>query len=748
MAKKTKKTADVSEIVHAPARPQLITETIETNYMPYVMSVIVSRAIPEIDGLKPAHRKLLYTMYKMGLLNKDHPRVKSANIVGRTMQLNPHGDMAIYETMVRLTRANEALLHPFVDSKGSFGKQYSSNMKFAASRYTEAKLDPICQELFSGIDKDAVDMVDNYDGTQKEPVLLPTTFPNVLVTPNTGIAVGMASSICSFNLSEICDATIAILKNPKLSMDRLLDILKAPDFPGGGAVIYNREAMREVYETGSGSVPIRSRYNFDKTENCIEITQIPYSTTIELIKKKIEDMMKEGKLREITDVRDESDITGLKLTLDLRRGTDPDKIMTKLFKTTPLEDSFKCNFNILVNSSPRQMGVREILSEWIVFRMDCVRRELTFELKKKNDKLHLLRALGQILLDIDKAIKIIRHTENEDDVIPNLMSGFSIDKIQAEYIADIKLRNLNKQYILNRISEINGLQAEIAKIEEILGDDLKLKALIASQLTEIKKKYGQPRKTQLIHADDVEVYVEDKTPENYNVRIYMTREGYFKKITMQSLRGNDEQKLKENDEIIFETETENICDLVIVTDKCQLYRTKVADFECVKASAMGEYLPAKLGMDEGEKPVFIRVQSGYPEDESFVFIFENGKGVRVPVSNYETKGNRRKLINAYSSASPICGVFYDSEKNPVDIMLISDADRAIILKSSLIPRKSTRTSGGVTLMTMKKGNKLKRALTDYDEKYTKLNGYRKYKIPASGQLLADEDLGALQLKID
>ena len=748
MAKKTKKANEVKEIVHAPARPQLITETIETNYMPYVMSVIVSRAIPEIDGLKPAHRKLLYTMYKMGLLSKDHPRVKSANIVGRTMQLNPHGDMAIYETMVRLTRANEALLHPFVDSKGSFGKQYSSNMKFAASRYTEAKLDPICQELFSGIDKDAVDMVDNYDGTQKEPVLLPTTFPNVLVTPNTGIAVGMASSICSFNLAEICDATIAMLKNPKLSTDRLLDILKAPDFPGGGAIIYNREAMREVYETGSGSVPIRSRYNYDKTENCIEVTQIPYSTTIELIKKKIEDLMKEGKLREITEVRDESDITGLKLTMDLRRGTDPDKLMTKLFKTTPLEDSFKCNFNILVNSSPRQMGVKEILSEWIIFRMDCVRRELTFDLKKKNDKLHLLRALGQILLDIDKAIKIIRHTENEDDVIPNLMSGFSIDKIQAEYIAEIKLRNLNKQYILNRISEINGLQAEIAHIEEILGDELKMKVLIASQLSEIKKKYGQPRKTQLIHANDVEVYVEDNTPENYNVRIYMTREGYFKKITMQSLRGNDEQKLKENDEIVFEAETENISDLVIITDKCQMWRAKTSDFECVKASSMGEYLPAKLGMDEGEKPVFIRVQSGYPENENFVFIFENGKGVRVPASNYETKSNRRKLINAYSSASPICGVFYDSEKEPVDIMLVSDADRAIIIKSSLIQIKSTRTSGGTTLMTMKKGNKLVRALTNYDEKYSKLNGYRKYKIPASGQMLADEDLGALQLRID
>ncbi len=747
MAKKTKKNTEPNEIVHAPARPQLITETIETNYMPYVMSVIVSRAIPEIDGLKPAHRKLLYTMYKMGLLNKDHPRIKSANIVGRTMQLNPHGDMAIYETMVRLTRANEALLHPFVDSKGSFGKQYSSNMRFAASRYTEAKLDIFCQELFSGIDKDAVDMVDNYDGTQKEPVLLPTTFPNVLVTPNTGIAVGMASSICSFNLAEICDATIALLKNPRLSVDKLLDILKAPDFPGGGSIIYDREAMREIYETGSGSVPIRARYNYDKAENCIEITQIPYSTTIEMILKKVNDLIKEGKLREVTEARDECDISGLKLTLDLRRGTDPDKLMKKLFKVTSLEDSFKCNFNILVDSSPRQMGVLEILTEWIRFRMGCVRRELTYDLNKKNDKLHLLLGLGKILLDIDKAIKIIRHTEKEEDVIPNLMSGFTIDEIQAEYIAEIKLRNLNKQYIINRIAEIEGLQAEIAKIKEILEDELKMKALIASQLTEIKKKYGQPRRTQLIHADDVEVYVEDKTPENYNVRIYMTREGYFKKITMQSLRGNDEQRLKENDELVFEADTENISDLVFITDKCQLYRAKTADFECVKASSMGEYLPAKLNMDENEKPVYVRINDKYSDDESFIFIFENGKGVRVPTSAYETKGNRRKLINAYSSASPICGVFHDTEKNPVDIMLVSTADRAIIVKSSLIPRKNTRTSGGVTVMSMRKGDKLTKALTNYDDKYNKLNGYRKYKLPATGQLLAEEDLSAFQMKI-
>ena len=747
MAKKARNTEPTpKEIVHAPAHPQLITETIEKNYMPYVMSVIISRAIPEIDGLKPSHRKLLYTMYKMGLLTG--ARTKSANIVGQTMKLNPHGDMAIYETMVRLTRGNEALLHPFVDSKGSFGKQYSSNMRFAASRYTEAKLDTFCQELFGGIDKDAVDMIDNYDGTLKEPVLLPTSFPNVLVTPNTGIAVGMASSICSFNLGEVCDATIALLKNPKLSVDRLMDLLKAPDFPGGGAIIYDREEMKRLYETGSGSVPIRSRYNYDKSENCIEVTQIPYSTTIEVILKRIADLIKEGKLKEITDFRDESDLSGMKLTLDLRRGTDPDKLMTKLFKMTALEDSFKCNFNILIDSSPRQMGVLEILTEWIRFRMGCVRRELNFDLKKKKDKLHLLLGLGKILLDIDKAIKIIRHTEKEEDVIPNLMKGFVIDEIQAEYIAEIKLRNLNKQYIINRIAEIEGLQEEIARIEEILGDELKLKALIASQLADVKKKYGQPRKSQLIHVGDVTEYDEDETPENYNVRIYLTKEGYFKKITLQSLRGNDEQKLKENDEILLSADTDNLSDLIFITDRCQLYRAKTADFDCVKASSMGEYLPAKLNMDEGEKPVFMRIQKGYPQGESFVFIFENGKGVRVPVVNYETKGNRRKLVNAYSSASPICGVFYEKEKEPFEIMLISSNDRAMILKSSLIPQKATRTSGGVTLMTLKKGQYLRAATNQIDEKYDRLKGYRKLKIPASGQLLADEDLKILQLKIE
>ena len=744
MAKKTSRSKENSEIIYAPAQEQLITDTIEKNYMPYVMSVIVARAIPEIDGLKPSHRKLLYTMYKMGLLTGN--RTKSANVVGQTMKLNPHGDMAIYETMVRLTRGNESLLHPFVDSKGSFGKQYSSNMRFAASRYTEVKLDGFCSELFKGIDKDAVDFVPNYDNTMQEPVLLPTTFPNILVTPNKGIAVGMASDICSFNLSEVCDGTIAVLKNPNVSTDRIMDIIKAPDFPGGGAILYNREDMRQIYETGSGSVKIRSRYNYDKAQNCIDIIQIPYSTNIEAILNKISDLVKEGKLKEVVDFRDEIDLSGFKLTLDLRRGVDPDKLMLKLFKMTPLEDSFKCNFNVLIDSNPRQMGVVEIIKEWIKFRLGCLKRELSFDLKKKKDKLHLLLGLGKILLDIDKAIRIIRHTEKEEDVIPNLMAGFGIDEIQAEYIAEIKLRNLNKQYIINRINEIEGLQAEIAKIEDILADELKQKALISSQLTEIKKKYGQPRRSQIIHMDDVVIYSEDDEVENYNVRLYMTSEGYFKKITLQSLRGNDEQKFKDGDFLTFTADTDNLADLVFVTNKQQIYRAKVADFECCKASAMGDFLPAKLSMDEGERPVFMRIQKSYPDNEHFVYIFENGKGVRVPASCYETKGNRKKLVNAFSSASPICAVFYEIEKDPYEILLVSDAERAITLKTSLIPIKTTRTSGGVTLMTMKKGNKLSYATDNIPEAYTK--GYKKLKIPASGVTIPDEDLSALQLKID
>ncbi len=743
MARKSKHT-EPEEIVYAPAQKQLITDTIEKNYMPYVMSVIISRAIPEIDGLKPAHRKLLYTMYKMGLLTGG--RTKSANVVGQTMKLNPHGDASIYETMVRLTRGNEALLHPLIDSKGTFGKQYSTNTPAAASRYTEVKLDAICAELFRGIDKNSVDLVPNYDNTLEEPVLLPSSFPNVLVMPNTGIAVGMASSICSFNLAEICDGTIALLKNPKTSTDKMLDIVKAPDFPGGGTIIYNPEQMRSLYETGQGSVKIRARYNYDKAASCVEIIQIPYSTNIEKIIERVSELVKEGKLKEVVDVRDETDKNGLKLTLDVRKGVDPDKLMAKLYKLTPLEDSFKCNFNILVDSAPRQLGLISILHEWIRFRMNCVRRELTYDLNKKNEKLHLLLGLAKILLDIDKAIKIIRGTEHDADVITNLMDGFAIDKIQAEFIAEIRLRHLNKEYIQNRISEIKGLQEEIAQIEEILGDDLKLKALISKQLTEIKKKYGQPRRSYLMYESDVEEYAEEVGADDYNVKIYLTKEGYFKKITALSLRGNDEHKLKDGDEIAFCEDTTNNADLVFFSDKSKVYRIKVSEFENTKASAMGDFIPAKLGMDAGEKPVFMQVRSAYPSDEYMVFIFENGKGVRVPLSAYETKGARRKLVGAYSDASPIVGIFH--EKDPMDIMMISTDERAIIFKSSLIPVKTTRSSSGVTLMNVKKGHKIKEALINFTDRCEDSKGYKKIKLPAAGTLLAEKDIKKMQLKFE
>lgn len=726
MAKR--KIQEKAPIKYAPVQKQLITDTIEKNYMPYVMSVIISRAIPEIDGLKPSHRKLLYTMYKMGLLTGN--RTKSANVVGQTMKLNPHGDMAIYETLVRLTRANEALLHPLVDSKGSFGKQYSSEMSFAASRYTEVKLDTFCSELFRGIDKNAVDFVPNYDNTMQEPVLLPAAFPNILVTPNTGIAVGMASSICSFNLAEICDGTIALLRNPKTNVEKMLDIVKAPDFPGGGTIIYDREQMRNIYETGQGSVKIRARYNYDKSANCIDIIQIPYSTSIELIIKRIADLVKEGKLKEVTDVRDEIDLNGFKLTLDIRKGTDPDKLMTKLYKLTPLEDSFKCNFNILVNSEPRQLGLIDILHEWITFRMGCVRRELTFDLEKKNDKLHLLLGLAKIYFDIDKVIKIIRNTEKDEEVIINLMNGFDIDKIQAEYIAEIKLRHINKEYILNRMEEIKSLQEEIAQIEELLGDDLKIKALISKQLTEIKKKYGQPRKSYLEYSSDVVEYQEEEAVENFPVKIYLTKEGYFKKVVLASLKSTDEHKMKEGDEIAFVEETTNAAEIIFFTDKCRVYKAKVAEFESVKISAMGAFIPAELGMDNGEKPIFMKVQDSYPDNENMVFIFENGKGVKVPMSSYDTKGTRRKLQNAYSDVSPIVAVFY--EKEPFEIMMINSAKKAIIFKSSLIPVKTTRSAGGVTLMTLKKDQKIVSAISDEKEKFEDTKGYRKYKLPATG----------------
>ena len=717
------------KVIHyAPIVYQPITETIEKNYMPYVMSVIVSRAIPEIDGLKPAHRKLLYTMYKMGLLTG--PRTKSANIVGQTMRLNPHGDASIYETMVRLTRGNATLLHPLVDSKGSFGKQYSSDMKYAAARYTECKLDPICTELFGGIDKDTVDFVDNYDATMKEPVLLPTTFPNILVMPNMGIAVGMASNICSFNLAEVCDGTIAMLRKPNLSVDKLMEIIKAPDFSGGGVILYEREQMKQIYETGQGSVRLRARYVFDKANNCIEIVQIPYSTTIELIQAKLTALYKEGKLKEVTDFRDEIDLSGFKLTLDIRKGVDPDKLMARLFRQTPLEDSFKCNFNVLIDSVPRTMGLCGILTEWIRFRLGCLRRELEFDLQKKKDKLHLLLALGKILLDIDKAIRIIRKTEKEEDVVPNLMKGFDIDEIQANYIADIKLRNLNREYILNRISDIEGLQKEIAEMEEILADELRQKAVIIGQLQEIKKKYGQARRSQIVTSWKQVTSEELNEAENYNARFVLTREGYFKKITFQSLRGNDEQKCKDGDSILNMMDGENRDDLIFFTDHAQLYRAKADDFDTAKASALGEYLPVKLKMDPDEKPILMNVQNSYPAKENVIFLFENGKGVRVSVANYEITGNRRRITSAFSAKSPVVAAFY--EKEPMEILLVGSDNRGIVIKSTLIPLMSTRTSGGVTLMSLKPGQTVVRATTDRSEFADGSKGLKKLKIPATG----------------
>ena len=749
MAKK-KKPPVIEELPPAPVRYQPITETLETNYMPYAMSVIVSRAIPEIDGFKPSHRKLLYTMYKLGLMSG--PRMKSATIAGRTMAIHPHGDAGIYDTMVRLTRDYEALLHPFVDSKGAFGKQYSTNMKPAAPRYTEAKLEPFCAEIFRGIDKDAVDMVDNYDGTMKEPILLPTTFPNVLVTPNMGIAVGMASNICPFNLGEICDGTIAMLKKPNISTERLMELIKGPDFPGGGTLIYDEAGMKKIFETGVGPVRLRARYQYDKEANCIDILQIPYSTTIELIINKIAALVKSGSLKEITDFRDEIGLSGFKLTLDLRRGVDPEKLMTKLYKVTPLEDVFACNFNILIDSAPRQMGVAEILREWIFFRMGCVRRELTFELGKKKDKLHLLEALAKVLLDIDLAIKIIRKTEREADVIPALMAGFEIDEVQAEYIAEIKLRALNREYILNRIAEMEDLRKQIAELEAILADELKIKAYIAAQLTEIKKKHGQPRRTQLMGVEEVKVYNEEESIENYPVKLLFTKDGYFKKIAISARTqfSLEDQKLKDGDSVTTVMDAENKDELVFFTDKCQVYRASVNDFEPLKAAAMGDYLPSKLKMDEDEHPVYMEVRNSYPAGENMIFIFQNGKGVRVPVTAYVTKGTRRKLTGAYSDASPLVAVLKDTDKTPVDVLIVSTGERAILIKSSLIPQKTTRTSGGVQLFALKRGQTVRQALavTGDDCGYQNVKSYRKLKIPATGTVLEEKNLDIQQIKID
>lgn len=732
MAKK--KVVDNPMENEAVATKQPITETLEKNYMPYAMSVIVSRALPEIDGFKPAHRKLLYTMYDMGLLTKQ--KTKSANIVGQTMRLNPHGDASIYETMVRLTKGHEALLHPFIDSKGSFGKHYSRDMAYAASRYTEAKLDDFCHELFTGIDKDAVDFIPNYDNTMEEPALLPTSFPNILVSPNLGIAVGMACSICSFNLNEICDGTIALLKNPNTSIDRMLDIVKAPDFPGGAQILYDRDQMRKIYETGCGSFKMRAKYEYVKKNNCIDVLEIPYSSSIEAIMKKATDMIKSGKLREVTDVRDAIDLNGFKLTFDLKKDANPELVMKKLFAVTELENNFDCNFNILVDGTPMQLGIREILNEWIKFRVKCVTRQLTFELGKKEHKLELLRGLAAILLDIDKAIRIIRNTEREEDVVPNLAAGFSLTKIQAEYIAEIKLRNLNRQYIINRVEEISELEKQIADIKETLRDEIKLKATIIAKLQEVKKKYGKPRKTEIIaKAEEAPTPKEDLFFENYNCRLILTKGGYFKKLSVQAVRAADEQKVKEGDFVIYQEDTDNRGDILFFTDKAQIYRARVADFDLSKASQMGDYVPTKLSMDDDEHVVACKMIYELNPEHHMIYIFENGKGLRVSLGAYEAKTRRRKITSAYSIDSPLAGAVYEGDK-PVNLFIRSDAGRGMLIKSSLVPVKATRTAAGVQIMKLaKKGVKVDLVTDRIDDIGQDALKCKKLALPSNGSLL-------------
>lgn len=671
-----------------------IVSTLEENYMPYAMSVIVSRALPEIDGFKPSHRKLLYTMYKMGLLTG--ARTKSANIVGQTMRLNPHGDAAIYETMVRLARGNEALLHPYVDSKGNFGKAYSRDMAYAAARYTEAKLEGISAELFAEIDKDAVDMVPNYDNTMLEPSLFPVRFPSVLVNSNFGLAVSMASNICSFNLTEVCETTIAMMKDPDHDP---LTTLKGPDFPGGGYIVYDEAEMRRVYNTGLGAVKVRAVYNYDKDSRCIEVTQIPPSTTVEAIIDKVAELVKDGKLREISDARDETDLSGLRLAFDLKKGYDPDAVMQKLFKLTPLQDNFNCNFNVLIAGTPRVMGIREILSEWIEFRRDCVRRRVYFDLQKKKEKLHLLLGLKKILLDIDKAISIIRETEEETEVVPNLMIGFGIDEVQAEYVAEIKLRHINREYILKRTQETADLEKEIAEMEDILSDKNKISRLIIDELKEIIKKYGQPRRTMFIYdAAEAEAVIEEEPEKSYPVNVFFTREGYFKKITPQSLRMSNQQKLKEGDEVVFSREVSSNSELLFFTDKFQCYKSRCADFDETKASVMGDYVPAKLGLDEGENITFMAVTESYKEQ--LVIFFKNGKCAKIPLSSFETKTKRKKLQNAYSALSEVVGMFVTDGDG--DFVLKSSAGKVLVFNTALVLSKAARDTQGVQVMRLTK----------------------------------------------
>lgn len=711
---------------------QRITETLETNYMPYAMSVILSRAIPEIDGFKPSHRKILYTMYKMGLLTG--ARTKSANIVGSTMKLNPHGDAAIYDTMVRLSRGYEALLHPYVDSKGNFGKAYSRDMQWAASRYTEAKLDPICNELFRDIDKDTVDFVDNYDGKLKEPTLLPVTFPSILVNANTGIAVGMASSICPFNLKEVCETTIALMQNEEHDV---ADTLKAPDFTGGGLILYDRAEMENIYRTGRGGIRVRAKYAYDKANNCIDVTQIPPTTTIEAIIDKIIDRVKAGVIREISDVRDETGLSGMKLTIDLKRGVDPEKLMQKLFRITPLEDTFSCNFNVLIAGVPRVLGVKELLNEWIAFRVECVRRRTFYDLTKSKDKLHLLQGLAKILLDIDKAIQIIRQTEEESEVVPNLMIGFGIDETQAEYVAEIKLRHLNREYILKRTEDIDRLEKEIAEMEDILAHRRKIQQIIIGELRDVIEKYSQPRRSELIYAADVVVEEEEEETPDYPVHLFLTRDGYFKKITPLSLRMSGEQKRKDGDEITQTMESTNSRELLFFTNRCQVYKAKVSDFDDTKASVLGDFVPAKLGMEEGESVIYMAVTKDY--SGFMLFFFENGKVAKVELSAYETKTNRKKLVKAYSDKAPLVAARFIAED--CELVLQSSAGRMLLLHTGAIAPKTTKDTIGVAVMTLKRGQKLLR-VRDYREgEFAKPHRYRTKNLPAAGALPSAEDEG-------
>jgi len=716
---------------------QDVGETLRKNFMPYAMSVIMSRAIPEIDGFKPSHRKILYTMYKMGLLGPG--RKKSATIVGEVMKLNPHGDAAIYDTMVRLSRGYEALLHPFVDSKGNFGKFYSRDMAWAAPRYTEAKLDEISRELFKDIDRDTVDFVDNYDSTMQEPVLLPVGFPTVLVNANTGIAVGMASNICPFNLSEVCKTAIALMRDPQAD---LFQTLQAPDFPGGGLLLFDRAQMEKIYDTGRGSFKVRSRYTYDKASNCIDITQIPPTATIEVIVEKVVELVKQNKLREIADIRDESDLDGLKITIDLKRGVDPDKLMLKLYKMTALEDSFACNFNVLIGGTPRVLGVRSLLEEWTAFRVECVRRRTHFDLQKKKEKLHLLMGLQAILLDIDKAIRIVRETEEEAEVVPNLMIGFGIDEVQAEYVAEIRLRHLNREYILKRTEETSQLEKDIAELEGILGSKSKVKSIIISELTDIAKKYGKPRRTMILYADEVEEAEITQEVPDYPVHLFFTQEGYFKKITPQSLRMSGEQKLKEGDALAQQVEATNNTELLFFSDCAQVYKMRASDFDDTKASVLGDYIPAKAQMDEGEHAIAMVATKDY--NGFLLFLFENGKAAKVELSAYQTKTNRRKLVNAYCDKSPLVGVLF--LPGDCEVLLTTSSGRMLLFHTGLVAAKTTKNTQGVQAMNLKKGQRVLSARLFAEGDLKNPGRYRK-KLPALGALPDGEEFDGEQLSM-